>query len=143
VAADDAQSASFDALFEKGRQAARHRRWNEAVQYYERALATAGMNAERRVEATDAMGYAYYRDGRLDEANAAIEQALAVQPTAVNPRLNKIKIMCARNAPSAAVARALADLRADIAANHGRRRYVERDGELFGVCAYAGVTAQR
>jgi tetratricopeptide (TPR) repeat protein len=142
LAADETPGASFDALFEKGRQAARHRRWNEAVGYYERALATPGMNAERRVEATDAMGYAYYRDGRFDKAAAAIEQALAVQPAAINPRVNRIKVMCARNEPPVAVAAALAGLRAEVAGDYRRRRDVETDGELFRVCAYAGASPQ-
>jgi hypothetical protein len=66
-----------------------------------------------------------------------------VQPAAVAARVNQIKIMCARNDAPDTIVDALGRLRADMANNHRRRRYVETDGELFSACAYAGVSARR
>jgi Flp pilus assembly protein TadD len=73
---DKSSSASKDSNFARGEQAFRDGDWQEAVDYYKKAVAADPKNAE----AYNQMGYSYRRLGQADPAFDAYAKALDIDP---------------------------------------------------------------
>ncbi|MDP7343991.1 MAG: tetratricopeptide repeat protein [Alphaproteobacteria bacterium] len=73
---DKSSSASKDSNFARGEQAFRDGDWQEAVDYFTKAVAADANNAE----AYNLMGYSYRRMGQADPAFAAYAKALDIDP---------------------------------------------------------------
>ena len=69
-------SASKDGNFERGQQALRDGSWQDAVDYFEKAVADDAKNAE----AYNLLGYTYRRMGKADPAFEAYAMALDLDP---------------------------------------------------------------
>ena len=69
-------SASKNGNFERGQQALRDGGWQEAVDYFEKAVADDAKNAD----AYNLMGYSYRRMGKADPAFEAYTKALELNP---------------------------------------------------------------
>ena len=69
-------SAAKDRNFERGQQSFRDGDWQEAVDYFTKAVAADANNAE----AYNLMGYSYRRMGQADPAFAAYAKALDIDP---------------------------------------------------------------
>jgi tetratricopeptide (TPR) repeat protein len=138
--APHAGAGTFARQYTNGYNAARHRDFSMATEFYKAAIAQSDATAAERMKAFDALGYAYFRMRDYSDADVALDSALQIDPSAVVPRVNKIKVMCGRAAPAGDVQAALQQLRASTVGNSTGTSDVETDKELFQICRYAGVS---
>jgi tetratricopeptide (TPR) repeat protein len=137
-----APNKTFAQQYAAGFAQARRHDFSMAVEYYKDAVAAADASGEERAKAYDALGYAYLRMGDYDGADQALSQALKLDPGALVPRINQVKVMCGRHDDSLSVNAALDTLRSLETGNASVTRDIEKDKELFQKCAYAGVTSR-
>lgn len=118
------QAEAARALIDAGVRARMTDDFATAVASYDQALALDPNN----VQALDYRGYALFRLGDLDRAEQDFVRALELQPDAVIPKLNLLKVRCSDPASSAAELLALAPQ------TERERELYRRETELRRVC---------
>ena len=129
----------FTIAYSDGVRAARRKDLPDAIQNYQMAISAPDASNADRAKALDAQGYAYFRMTDYDNADRTLREASAIDPLAVSPRVNLLKVTCARAAEPTTVRQQLQTLRDSVATNARDRYDVETDKELFRICQYAGI----
>lgn len=132
---------------------------------YQGLIRRAGDNPREAARIHEGLAYSRLRQGRIDEAVAAIRAATSLAPDLALPAMTSLKIDCRRRVEAAQVRAGLQDLRNRLVARAARltaslrrgprpadqrelryigveRRMAEQDPELYQLCAYAGVRPQ-
>jgi len=130
------------ALIDRANRAREHNHFSEAIRDYDGAIRRSEATPQQKAMAYDGVSYAYLRLGRLGDARGAAEQALKLKPDSIGARIEQLKIACTAKAPAMDVSGSLAKLRTQTPGGSWQERRLERDEELFQLCAYAGVKAR-
>jgi len=129
----------FDSLYQRAKDERDHNHFTDAIHIFQQALRRSDTTAKQQASAYGGIGYSYLRLDRYSEAQAAVQKALALQPDDVGPKITQIKIACAQKAPADEIGNEFTALRAAIPADSWQQQRLERDEELFLMCAYAGA----